>query len=1016
MKTTQLATLAALAAIASACSEEELVRTENNPSVVKDRIEATMNQGDTRTYLAEDNASINWSEDDQILVYTSYCKPLRYDMYSGAGETSATFYSSTYDAISDGEKQVAFYPYTADIAESFVYNLTYKYIDFVLPDIITWQEGADLNGFPMVGLFTEGSSSVQFRNACAILDLTLTDVPAEYNGATLTSLCSDDTGDAPYLNGAARIVLRAEDADISDISDAAVFNNLPDYDVDNSKLFPFLKVGEGYTFSTTFQPSTQTFIKFDAAEEVRDIRILLPLPLDATYSLELAIGTRVEYTSDAIFNNVHVVETLSPIVAERNTRYVRTVSCGGTSGEEQEDAPEISTETRTVADAAEATAALAGTDGNTATTSVIVQTISMGDNTITIPANQVDGAQAVNLNLEVVEYASSLQIDAGTSSRWQVAKNVNVTAGFSTFANSATSLTLDLPNSEVTLNSESSDIWYQNVTLSAPNSVLHLGCGVHVDNLHVAEGSVVFVNSYPSQLSTISVISSEGSVTTPTATIYDAGGMSTTYSDNVYIYPQTIYDMQHTSGTYTLTKALTLTSPLVIQGDNITIDLGAYMVTKNVGSEAPFIVDGATNVIIKGTGSSMIEATGCDCAVLARNGGSVTIEKEGDSTIPPLSIYGGAHGVFATSNGSITLNDVLISGTTTQPIYAEDGGNITITAGNYTTNSDDEFEVVKVTGNSAFTMTGGSIYSYATTLPAIQVCNGSTGIIGGPSGETYVWGDGPAVWISEDGASSAWSQVTIQGSFTQIVSEYDHCVQLFDNRNAGSMPVTLTVQGEAEIRAVATPTYTSSGVWDDAKYAVCGDASAHLTEINIEGGTLYSNSIALYHPQEGTLNISGGRIEGSYGAVEIGAGTLNLTGGTLYTGSGTFATNPRLEGHTTNGAALAIVPTRYDDGLEDPEVHVSIAAGADGNRPTLEGTYALYERNLIGNASTLTSSMAVSAGVFTGSIYSGDFSSFITGGTFKSIYTSADLDGYLDNEKSELTINMEGGYTVVPKN
>jgi hypothetical protein len=26
------------------------------------------------------------------------------------------------------------------------------------------------------------------------------------------------------------------------------------------------------------------------------------------------------------------------------------------------------------------------------------------------------------------------------------------------------------------------------------------------------------------------------------------------------------------------------------------------------------------------------------------------------------------------------------------------------------------------------------------------------------------------------------------------------------------------------------------------------------------------------------------------------------------------------------------------------------------------------------------------------------------------------LDGYLDNEKSELTINMEGGYTVVPKN
>ena len=67
-------------------------------------------------------------------------------------------------------------------------------------------------------------------------------------------------------------------------------------------------------------------------------------------------------------------------------------------------------------------------------------------------------------------------------------------------------------------------------------------------------------------------------------------------------------------------------------------------------------------------------------------------------------------------------------------------------------------------------------------------------------------------------------------------------------------------------------------------YAVSGNGN-DLNEnnvINISDGTLISAvDYAVYHPQAGTLNISGGVIDGGKGGVSMNRGTLNVTGGTI---------------------------------------------------------------------------------------------------------------------------------------
>ena len=105
-------------------------------------------------------------------------------------------------------------------------------------------------------------------------------------------------------------------------------------------------------------------------------------------------------------------------------------------------------------------------------------------------------------------------------------------------------------------------------------------------------------------------------------------------------------------------------------------------------------------------------------------------------------------------------------------------------------------------------------------------------------------------------------------------------------------------------------------VYSDS-YAIAGNGSSVLenTTINISGGKVFSNKdTAIYHPQAGTVTISGGEVYGVTGGVQMCAGTLNVTGGTISaTGNGDVSGKTG-DGSIPDGAAVSIVNRAYPAG------------------------------------------------------------------------------------------------------
>lgn len=148
--------------------------------------------------------------------------------------------------------------------------------------------------------------------------------------------------------------------------------------------------------------------------------------------------------------------------------------------------------------------------------------------------------------------------------------------------------------------------------------------------------------------------------------------------------------------------------------------------------------------------------------------------------------------------------------------------------------------------------------------------------------------------------------------------------------------------------------------------------------INIyEGAKVKSETLGIYFPSDGQLNIQGGEITGGITGIEIRAGELNMTGGTVQ-GNTNGKYPPVIDstgngsGSTTNGADIAVAKHTTDHDLT-----VNISGGS------LAGTTSVYESKPQG-AGTGPGTIAVSitGGEFNGKIFSADCTEFISGGTF----------------------------------
>ena len=154
-------------------------------------------------------------------------------------------------------------------------------------------------------------------------------------------------------------------------------------------------------------------------------------------------------------------------------------------------------------------------------------------------------------------------------------------------------------------------------------------------------------------------------------------------------------------------------------------------------------------------------------------------------------------------------------------------------------------------------------------------------------------------------------------------------------------------------------------------YTISGNGTQHGTDVTINGGQFVSiEGPGIYHPQEGSLTITGGEISGAECAIELRSGTLNISGGTFTSTADPATVEPNGSGTTTAGAALAVVQhtTKKD-------INVTISGG------TFNGVYSLFQKD-IQNNNTDNVTMSVTGGNFNGEVYSQNCTTFVKGGTF----------------------------------
>ncbi|MGN0882570.1 Synerg-CTERM sorting domain-containing protein [Cloacibacillus porcorum] len=174
------------------------------------------------------------------------------------------------------------------------------------------------------------------------------------------------------------------------------------------------------------------------------------------------------------------------------------------------------------------------------------------------------------------------------------------------------------------------------------------------------------------------------------------------------------------------------------------------------------------------------------------------------------------------------------------------------------------------------------------------------------------------------------------------------------------------------------------------------------TEINITGGKLIggteSGGNAIYHPQLGTLNISGGELSG-YDGIQFKSGSLKLLGGTITATGAKVTPVANDNGAVGTGAALSLITSSAYIGSMDV-----VIAGTAKLEATGTGASAVYEGiHETGDTSSASElkKFAVSSGTL---ISSGDALSFtsegieevitITGGIYSSDPTEYVAEGY----------------------
>ena len=202
-----------------------------------------------------------------------------------------------------------------------------------------------------------------------------------------------------------------------------------------------------------------------------------------------------------------------------------------------------------------------------------------------------------------------------------------------------------------------------------------------------------------------------------------------------------------------------------------------------------------------------------------------------------------------------------------------------------------------------------------------------------------------------------------------------------------------------------------AGYW----YAIAGNGDNHGTVIDVENSTLTVTGAVstiegdaygklagtgIFHPQVGTLNISGNTTVSAPTGIEMRAGALNITGKdvTVESTSEEFFSISNGNGTTLGAVAVALSQHGTDFPLE--------ANIAGGTFTAKKGGYAFYETDNQNTTAREEIAANIAGGAFTGGVESQNLKEFITGGTFGAALPVGYLGEGIAQQVGESTVTV----------
>ena len=409
--------MAICATVLTACEKTSV----DSAFISNGTVKAFIAEEESQTRTALNGSKIIWSKDDKISIFTEYTnntfKNNLGTITQGEGTTSADFtvvYEEGYT-----KKVLAVYPYNANTS----YN---GKVTINMPNTYSYTEGS-INGFPMAAIISDQNAPISFKNAGALMQLTVNNIPAGYNSATLAA-------------------------------------NTP---IAGECLITFIDGIPSMTASNNADNNKKIVISWEPSSQMTNKTFYFPLPIADYDNLTFSIS-----------NGLQTININSKALdAQRSKRYTGAWTLGVESGSTPTEASSASAATDTLA-------------GGATAVNVTISESETATPTLSLPKQNTPESTPTTLSFSSIPAGKTVTIQEanGLTNEEKPSEEVYIYASSDT--NSNNSFDINLPQSTVTLNATTGTAVYETVTALTADNTLVVGNGVTVNNLVVKGGNV----------------------------------------------------------------------------------------------------------------------------------------------------------------------------------------------------------------------------------------------------------------------------------------------------------------------------------------------------------------------------------------------------------------------------------------------------------------------------------------------------------------------------------------------